>query len=189
MKELNKLPNGVYRIGPPGTTITTISADEEKMALAEMEDLYPDLTWYVDIFGVMKPGKYSCDQLNKDSQEMTKATALSREADPHGKDPSEPGAKCDAGKIRVALMEEGFPRALMAVAEVTTFGAKKYTDHGWLAVPDAFKRYSDAAGRHRLKRLAGEERDADSGLLHLQHEAWGLLAMLELRLQGMEEIQ
>lgn len=111
------------------------------------------------------------------------------EKDPHGKDPSEPGAKCDAGKIRVALMEEGFPKALMAVAEVTTFGAKKYTDHGWLAVPDAFKRYSDAAGRHRLKRLAGEERDADSGLLHLQHEAWGLLAMLELRLQGMEEIQ
>lgn len=108
------------------------------------------------------------------------------EMDPHGKNPNEPGAKLDAGKIRVSLMEEGFPRALMAVAEVTTFGARKYTDHGWLAVPDAFKRYSDAAGRHRLRRLMGEERDKDSGLLHLQHEAWNLNALLELKLREKE---
>lgn len=105
------------------------------------------------------------------------------EKDPYGKTPNQPGAKLDAGKIRVALMEAGFPRALMAVAEVTTFGARKYTDHGWLSVPDAFQRYSEAAGRHRLKRYMGEERADDSGLLHLAHEAWNVLAMLELELR------
>ena len=108
------------------------------------------------------------------------------EADPHGKVPNEPGSKLDKGKTRVSLMESGFPRALMAVAGITTFGANKYTDGGWLQVPDAFRRYSDAGGRHRLKRLMGEELDPDSGHLHLAHEAWNALAILELALRERE---
>lgn len=109
------------------------------------------------------------------------------ERDPSGADPHAPGAKLDSGKTRVALMESGFPRALMAVAEVTTFGAAKYTANGWIAVPNAFLRYSDAAGRHRLKRMTGEERDKESGLLHLAHEAWNALAVLELSLREREK--
>ena len=39
-----------------------------------------------------------------------------------------------------------------------------------------------AAGRHRLKRVR-ETHDPDSGILHLAHEAWNVLAELELALR------
>jgi len=45
------------------------------------------------------------------------------EKDPTGKQAGEPGAKLDAGKNRLGLMIGGFPRALEAVGQVTTFGA------------------------------------------------------------------
>ena len=45
------------------------------------------------------------------------------EKDPLGLDPHAPGAKLDAGKPKVGLMLSGFARALLKVAEVTTYGA------------------------------------------------------------------
>lgn len=104
------------------------------------------------------------------------------EADPHGLDPHAPGAKLDAGKIRPDLIIDGFSMALWAVAEVGTHGAAKYTEGGWQHVEEGVKRYRAAAGRHRLKR-ARESHDQDSKLLHLAHEAWNVLAELELTLR------
>jgi hypothetical protein len=104
------------------------------------------------------------------------------ESDPHGKQPSEPGAKLDAGKPRVGLMLSGFSHALLAVAEVTTYGAKKYSPGGWRSVPDGAARYTDAMLRHLLAELGGEPVDADSGLQHAAQVAWGALARLELLL-------
>jgi len=106
-----------------------------------------------------------------------------KEQDPTGRAPNEPGAKLDAGKPRVALMLAGFPRALKAVAEVTTFGAKKYTPNGWVSVPDGIERYTDALARHQLQEFSGEELDQDSGLTHAAHLAWNALARLELMLR------
>jgi hypothetical protein len=71
----------------------------------------------------------------------------------------------------------------MAVSEVATFGAKKYSRGGWLKVKDAKQRYQAAGLRHTLKRNAGESIDQDSKLLHLAHEAWNALAVLELHLR------
>ncbi len=105
------------------------------------------------------------------------------EKDPSGLQPGEPGAKLDEGKVRVSLMMSGFPRALMEVAKVATFGANKYCDDGWMSVVEGEKRYADAGLRHFLKAAAGEELDQDSGLLHLSHEAWNVLARLELYLR------
>lgn len=90
------------------------------------------------------------------------------------------GAKHDAGKPRAGLMVEDFARALEAVAEVTTFGAKKYAPHSWTTVTDARDRYYDAFLRHILKDAKGEKVDAESGLPHLAHIAWNALALLEL---------
>lgn len=98
------------------------------------------------------------------------------EVDPNGKSANEPGAKLDAGKVRPALVIQGFRRALLAVSEVGTFGAAKYTDDGWKSVTDGRKRYEDALYRH----LLAEGVDEQSGLPHLAHAAWNLLAMLEL---------
>lgn len=106
--------------------------------------------------------------------------------DLNGIDQHAPGAKCDMGKVRVGLMFKGFARALLSVAEVVTYGAKKYTPMGWVQVPDAFDRYDDAKGRHMLEGYI-TDKDEESDLLHLQHEAWNALAKLELYLRGKDE--
>lgn len=108
------------------------------------------------------------------------------ESDPSGKNQHEAGAKLDDGKVLADLVLGDFARALWAVAEVGTFGAKKYTKSGWLSVPDGLARYEDAQMRHRLKRQMGELVDDDSDLLHRAHEAWNALATLELHLREQE---
>lgn len=108
-----------------------------------------------------------------------------QERDPNGVDPHTPGAKMDAGKtpLRKGALEQ-FPRALMAVADVSAFGAAKYTWGGWQTVPDGVQRYLDAGARHAALRAMGELIDKDSGLLHLAQEAWNILAALELELRA-----
>jgi hypothetical protein len=102
-------------------------------------------------------------------------------------DPHAPGAKLDTGKVRPSLILNGMARALYAVSEVGTFGAIKYTDGGWVHVPNGFARYEDAQQRHALARAKGETHDPESKLLHLQHEAWNALAKLDLYLREQEK--
>lgn len=111
---------------------------------------------------------------------------LEGDRDPHGKNQHEPGAKVDAGKVRMHLITGGMARAITEVAKVGTFGAAKYTDNGWIAVPDGFRRYEDAQQRHAAKRHMGETHDPDSSLLHLAHEAWNAMAKLDLYLREQE---
>lgn len=111
------------------------------------------------------------------------------ERDPHGTDPHTPGAKLDAGKPRAGLVLGDFARALTAVADVGTYGARKYTDSGWCHVPDGHRRYTDAMLRHWLAESAGETTDTDSGLLHAACVAWNALARLELMLRMGSERQ
>lgn len=110
------------------------------------------------------------------------------EHDPNGIDPHSKGAKLDAGKIRPALVLGGFSRALIAVSEVGTFGAAKYTPDGWMEVLDGVARYDDAKMRHWLVEKTGEELDPESQLMHAKHEAWNALARLELMLRKREQL-
>ena len=110
------------------------------------------------------------------------------ETDPNGKSLNEPGAKGDAGKLRPAMVLGGFARALLAVSEIGTDGAKKYTEHGWVDVPDGQARYDDAKMRHWLKEKAGQELDSDTQCLHAAHEAWNALARLDLMLREKESL-
>ena len=111
---------------------------------------------------------------------------LSAEKDPHGLDQHTPGAKVDAGKVRMHLITGGMARAITEVAKVGTFGAAKYSDNGWVSVPDGFRRYEDAQQRHAAKRHMGETHDEDSHLLHLAHEAWNAMAKLDLYIRDQE---
>ena len=106
---------------------------------------------------------------------------MSLEVVPLCKNPHEAGAKLDAGKIYGGLLDD-FSLALTAVAEVGTFGAKKYSRGGWQSVPDGAQRYRDAMWRHLLKERH-ERCDGDSGLMHIAHRAWNALADLELVLR------
>ena len=94
--------------------------------------------------------------------------------------------KADAGKIRVSLLMEGMPRALLAIAAVLTYGAQKYEAHSWKKV--SMDRYADAKFRHILEELAGfGEDDPESGLLHMSHEACNVLFTLEDRLSKLSK--
>ena len=94
------------------------------------------------------------------------------------------GMKFDAGKPMAGLMVSDFANALLAVSEVSTFGAKKYAPHSWATVPNARERYSDALYRHLFLAAAGEAQDQESKLLHAAHVAWNALALLELEICG-----
>ena len=98
--------------------------------------------------------------------------------------------KYDAGKPGVYQgCIKRFPRALMGVARVSTFGKNKYgTWDGWESVDDGFNRYMNAGARHMLAAASGEEVDPDSKtLLHLEQVAWNALATLELYLREKEK--
>ena len=120
------------------------------------------------------------------------------EADPNGKKAHEPGAKLDAGKspiFRGAISY--FPRALLAVAGVSLYGANKYAWKGWESVPDGFNRYSDALCRHLTKEGIEGPWDLEikndpkypAEVLHAAQVAWNALARLELFLREQYAIQ
>lgn len=103
------------------------------------------------------------------------------EVDPHGIGQHQEGAKLDAGKPDASLLLM-FGKALTEVAQVGTFGARKYTRGGWQSVADGRNRYTAAMLRHVFKEN-NEDHDTDSGLLHAAHAAWNALARLELMLR------
>lgn len=98
------------------------------------------------------------------------------------------------GKVRVQLVDDGFPLALREVAKVMTWAqtAKGYKDHDWQNLPDAQVELAAAASRHRTDQIAMhvvegkpllECTDPESKLVHKAHEAFGVLAQLELMLR------
>ena len=105
------------------------------------------------------------------------------DCDPHGKNQHDVGAKLDKDKPRADLVLGGFANALKMVIEIGTYGANKYTDEGWMHVPNGQKRYADAAMRHYLNLKAEGPLDKESGLPHLAHLAWNVLAQLELHVR------
>ena len=114
------------------------------------------------------------------------------ESDPNNIDARAPGAKLDAGKVQAGVLDQ-FSRALLAVAEVGTHGAEvgthgaeKYSRGGWQSVENGVERYGDAGWHHKLKG-AYEDLDPDSKLKHKAHEAWNILAELELILREEEK--
>jgi hypothetical protein len=87
------------------------------------------------------------------------------------------GKKFDLGKVRVSIIPG---LGLEYVCKVAEFGAKKYGDYNYkLGMP--VTKYINAAWRHVFVKwlFQGIENDEESGLPHLAHGAWNLLAALE----------
>ena len=85
-----------------------------------------------------------------------------------------------------------FPRALMEVAKVSEFGAKKHgfqlSDKGFLHPGYTEEMYEDAIARHIVGLLTeGEVNAADGNLLHRAQRAWNALASLEKYLIQVEK--
>lgn len=109
------------------------------------------------------------------------------ERDPKGLDAKQPGAKLDHGKSPVYRgLLDYFPRACLAVAEVSDRGAQKYSWKGWEKVSDGVNRYQDAMVRHIANESIEGRTDSETGLYHKAQIAWNALAALELFLREQE---
>lgn len=87
------------------------------------------------------------------------------------------GSKFDQGKIRITIIP-GI--AIAEVMKVGEFGAKKYGDLNYKKGMPVSK-YIDAAFRHIFIKWwwFGIDYDDESGLHHLAHGSWNVLAALE----------
>lgn len=85
--------------------------------------------------------------------------------------------KFDAGKWRLSLIPVSCIRTIVGVLE---FGAAKYALDNWKTVPDARRRYYDAAIRHLTAWWDGERNDPESSLPHLAHAACCIIFLLWL---------
>ena len=90
------------------------------------------------------------------------------------------GLKYDGDKPRTGLLTYGCPLAILGVASVLTYGAKKYEAHSWKKVENNWERYWDAKERHELAIASGEEIDPESGLPHIFHVACNAMFLAEL---------
>lgn len=90
------------------------------------------------------------------------------------------GQKFDEGKSRMDLLPMD---ALMEVAKVLTFGAKKYGDRNWEKGLD-YQRLRAAILRHDAASEMGEELDPESGLSHKAHKTCTTLMELALYLRN-----
>lgn len=115
-------------------------------------------------------------------ERTSKKEAGQVEKDPTGKTIGQPGCKVDAGKAPVLQgFLHYFPRAVLAVAEISAFGVQKgYAWNSWETVENGINRYGDAQVRHLVKEVLEGPLDAQSKKLHAAHEAWNSMARLEL---------
>lgn len=90
------------------------------------------------------------------------------------------GQKCDGEKPRMDLLPFD---ALEKVAEVLTFGARKYAANNWQKVKHAESRYTAALLRHLVAAQRGEKTDPESGLSHAAHMATNALFILWFEIQ------
>lgn len=97
------------------------------------------------------------------------------------------GMKFDGDKVRAELLLQGMPRTLEGVADILTFGARKYAAHSWQHVEDGINRYEAAAMRHKLARMKGEVLDPESGRPHILHELCSLMFVAELQALAKEQ--
>jgi hypothetical protein len=74
--------------------------------------------------------------------------------------------KQTAGKIRWHLLPW---QAVREIVKVLEFGALKYEKHGWVTNPGSWQDFGDAIVRHYYQWLSGEDRDQETGLLHMSH--------------------
>lgn len=94
------------------------------------------------------------------------------------------------GKVGMHMFIDGFPNAMYEVAKVMQWAAdvKGYKLHDWKNLPDAEIALSSAGYRHMVdnavQRAAGvaplDRVDHESNLLHLAHQAFNILAQIEL---------
>jgi hypothetical protein len=90
------------------------------------------------------------------------------------------GVKFDQDKPRMDLLPFD---ALIAAAEIFTFGAKKYSDNNW-ARGMRWGRLVASTLRHLSSFMLGEDNDKESGKSHISHALCCVLMLTALVVRG-----
>ena len=78
--------------------------------------------------------------------------------------------------VKPAMLGDIAPEALYELAEIAGFGRDKYDAYNYLkGMP--FSSLYNAMNRHLMQFWSGEDRDSESGKLHVLHAAWHCLAL------------
>ncbi len=85
------------------------------------------------------------------------------------------GVKHDQNKPDMGLLSS---IAMFKMAEVMTFGKRKYSAHNWRG-GFVWSRPAAASLRHIFLWLGGEDKDPETGLSHLAHAACCIMFLLE----------
>lgn len=124
-------------------------------------------------------GEKLCGWCDKDRHDEIRVKQLLEDAK---RIPPEPvtaatgGVKHDQAKPQLELLSSIW---LVGVAQVLTFGARKYAAHNWRK-GIALSRLLGACLRHVMAFLGGEDRDPETGLSHLYHASCCLMFASEL---------
>jgi hypothetical protein len=90
------------------------------------------------------------------------------------------GVKADGEKVRIDLIP---PEAIFAIAEVLTFGAKKYSDRNW-EMGMSWGRVYGALMRHLWAWWRGEKLDPETNLSHLWHAGCCIAFLITYEARG-----
>jgi len=112
--------------------------------------------------------------------------AFEDDVDPNGIGAHDGGTKLDAGKNQLGSILGDFSNALMAVGEVGSLGAQKYSLGDWKLVPEGQRRYTDAMLRHFFKE-SNSLYDDELPVLHAAQVAWNALARLEFIIKDLKD--
>ena len=93
------------------------------------------------------------------------------------------GRKDDTGKVRFDLLP---PELLFAVANILTFGAKKYNDRNW-EKGMSWGRVFGACMRHMWAWWSGEKADKETGYSHLWHAGCCIAFLIAYEARGVGE--
>ena len=95
------------------------------------------------------------------------------------------GKKYDEGKLRWNLLPI---EIVEKIVEVYEFGANKYGENTWQNLSGGQERCYAALLRHLCSWRKGDKIDDESGLNHLQHCIWNLMAMLHFEPENKKKI-
>lgn len=93
--------------------------------------------------------------------------------------------KSAIGRTKPALFSVIPTASLLHLGEVMKLGATKYGPFNWRETPVPAEVYIDAAGRHLLSFLDGEDEDPESGMSHLGHVMACCAILIDAKENGM----
>jgi hypothetical protein len=93
------------------------------------------------------------------------------------------GLRFNEGKRRFDLIP---PDGLAALADLFTIGSRKYAERNW-EKGMKFSNVFASLERHYQSWKAGEDRDPETGQLHIIHVAWNALVLAVYQLRGIGE--